>query len=191
MNTVDKKNNQLNRESWIIAAFETLYEDGIEAVRIEPLAKKLRVTKGSFYWHFKNRTELHDALLDYWEKEMTQTVLDFAKEFHGSPQQRLINTMREVIGKERTKYDPAVRNWARSDIKVKKVVEYIDKIRLSFLHGLFIDIGFNKQQAEIRSRLMYYYIMGEVTVTIKEPMAKRMKNLDIKTKIMMQELSGK
>ena len=191
MNTVDKKNNQLNRESWIIAAFETLYEDGIEAVRIEPLAKKLRVTKGSFYWHFKNRTELHDALLDYWEKEMTQTVLDFAKEFHGSPKQRLINTMREVIGKERTKYDPAVRNWARSDIKVKKVVEYIDKIRLSFLHGLFIDIGFSKQQAEIRSRLMYYYIMGECTVTVKEPMTKRMKNLDIKTEIMMQELSGK
>ncbi len=191
MNTIDKTNNQLNRESWILAAFETLYIDGIDAVRIEPLATKLNVTKGSFYWHFKNRTELHDALLDYWQKEMTQTVLDFAKEFHGSPQQRLINTLREVVGKERTKYDPAVRNWARSDIKVKKVVEYIDKIRLSFLHGLFVDIGFDKQQAEIRSRLMYYYIMGEVTVTIKEPMAKRMKNLDIKTEIMMQALPGK
>ncbi len=191
MNTVDKKNNQLNRESWIIAAFETLYEDGIEAVRIEPLAKKLRVTKGSFYWHFKNRTELHDALLDYWEKEMTQSVLDAANEFHGSPRQRLINTLREIVGNERTKYDPAVRNWARTDIKVKKVVEYIDKIRLSFLHGLFIDIGFGKQQAEIRSRLMYYYIMGECTVTIKEPMTKRMNNLDIKTEIMMQALPGK
>jgi AcrR family transcriptional regulator len=190
MNTDNKQNKQLNRESWILAAFETLYIDGIDAVRIEPLATKLNVTKGSFYWHFKNRTELHDALLDYWQKEMTQTVLDFAKEFHGSPQQRLINTLREVVGKERTKYDPAVRNWARTDIKVKKVVEYIDKIRLSFLHGLFVDIGFDKQQAEIRSRLMYYYIMGEVTVTIKEPMAKRMKNLDIKTEIMMQALPG-
>ncbi len=191
MNTDNKQNKQLNRESWILAAFETLYIDGIDAVRIEPLATKLNVTKGSFYWHFKNRTELHDALLDYWEKEMTQSVLDAANEFHGSPKQRLINTLREIVGKERTKYDPAVRNWARSDIKVKKVVEYIDKIRLSFLHGLFIDIGFSKQQAEIRSRLMYYYIMGEVTVTIKEPMTKRMKNLDIKTEIMMQALPGK
>ena len=191
MNTIDKTNNQLNRESWILAAFETLYLDGIDAVRIEPLAVKLNVTKGSFYWHFKNRTELHDALLDYWQKEMTQSVLDAANEFHGSPRQRLINTLREIVGKERTKYDPAVRNWARSDIKVKKVVEYIDKIRLSFLLGLFIDIGFGKQQAEIRSRLMYYYIMGECTVTIKEPMTKRMKNLDIKTEIMMQALPGK
>ncbi len=191
MNTIDKTNNQLNRESWILAAFETLYLDGIDAVRIEPLATKLNVTKGSFYWHFKNRTELHDALLDYWQKEMTQSVLDAANEFHGSPRQRLINTLREIVGNERTKYDPAVRNWARTDIKVKKVVEYIDKIRLSFLLGLFIDIGFGKQQAEIRSRLMYYYIMGECTVTIKEPMTKRMKNLDIKTEIMMQALPGK
>jgi len=190
LNTVDKQSNQLSRESWVIAAFDTLYEVGIDAVRIEPLAKKMNVTKGSFYWHFKNRTELHDALLSYWEKEMTQSVLDAANEFHGSPKQRLINTLRDVVGKERTKYDPAVRTWARNDAKVKKVVEYIDKIRLSFLHGLFVDIGFDKQEAEIRSRLMYYYIMGECTVTIKEPMPKRMKNLDIKTEIMMQALPG-
>lgn len=188
LNTVEKKNKQLNRDSWVLAAFEMLYVDGIDAVRVEPLATKLNVTKGSFYWHFKNRTELHDALLHYWEKEMTQSVLDAANEFHGSPKQRLINALREIVGNERTKYDPAVRNWARADIKVKKVVEYIDKIRLSFLYGLFADIGFDKQQAEIRSRLMYYYIMGECTVTIKEPMSKRMKNLDIKTAIMMQPL---
>jgi AcrR family transcriptional regulator len=190
LNTIDNKNKQLNRESWILAAFNMLYENGIEAVRIEPLAKKLNVTKGSFYWHFKNRTELHDALLEYWEKEMTQSVLDAANEFHGSPRQRLINTLREIIGKERTKYDPFVRNWARNDPKVKKVVEYIDKIRLSFLHGLFVDIGFDKQEAEIRSRLMYYYICGESTVTVKEPMTKRMKKLDIKTEIMMQPFPG-
>ena len=188
LNTVDKDNKQLNRESWVLAAFETLYENGIDAVRIEPLAIKLNVTKGSFYWHFKNRTELHDALLDYWEKEMTQSVLDAANEFHGSPKQRLINALRNIIGKERTKYDPAVRTWARNNAKVRKVVEYIDKIRSSFLHGLFVDIGFDRQEAEIRSRLMYYYIMGECTVTIKEPMSKRMKNLDIKTEIMTQPL---
>jgi AcrR family transcriptional regulator len=187
----DKKNKQLTRESWVLAAFTMLCENGIDAVRVEPLAKKLKVTKGSFYWHFKNRTELHDALLEYWEKEMTQSILDAANEFHGSPRQRLINSLREIIGKERTKYDPFVRNWARNDPKVSKVVEYIDKIRLSFLHGLFLDIGFDTEEAEIRSRMMYYYICGECTVTVKEPMAKRMKKLDIKTEIMMQSLSKK
>ncbi len=191
MKTSDKTNNQLNRESWILAAFNMLYENGIEAVRVEPLAKKLNVTKGSFYWHFKNRTELHDALLEYWEKEMTQSVLDAANEFHGSPRQRLINTMREVVGKERTKYDPAVRNWARNEIKVLKVVEYIDKMRLSFLTTLYVDIGFDEKEADTRARLGYYYIMGESIVTNKEPMTKRMNNLDFKTEIMMQVLPGK
>jgi AcrR family transcriptional regulator len=191
LNTIEKQNKQLNRESWVLSAFDTLYEFGIDAVRIEPLAKKMKVTKGSFYWHFKNRSELHDALLNYWEKEMTQSVLSAANEFHGSPRQRLINALREIVGKERTKYDPAVRTWARNDAKVRKVVEYIDKIRLSFLHGLFVDIGFDQQEAEIRSRLMYYYIMGECTVTVKEPLSKRMKNLDIKTEIMTQPLASK
>jgi len=185
------KKKQLSRESWILTAFNTLYENGIDAVRIEPLAIKLNVTKGSFYWHFKNRLELHDALLDYWQREMTQTVLDFAKEFHGNPRQRMINTLREVVWKERTKYDPAVRNWARTDIKVRKVVQYIDKIRLSFLQGLFIDLGFDKDEAELRARLGYYYIMGECIVSIKEPMAKSIKNLDLKTEIMMQPLAKK
>ena len=186
---VNKSNIQLTRESWIIAAFETLYEEGIDAVCVEPLAKKLKVTKGSFYWHFKNRPELHNALLDYWEKEMTQSVLDEANKFHGNPRQRLINALTEIVGKERTKYDPAVRTWAKTNEKVNKVVEYIDKIRLSFLKGLFDDIGFDKQEAEIRSRLMYYYIMGESLVTVKEPMSTRLKKLGIKTEIMIQPLT--
>ncbi len=63
MNTIDKTNNQLNRESWILAAFETLYLDGIDAVRIEPLAVKLNVTKGSFYWHFKT---VLNSMMPYW-----------------------------------------------------------------------------------------------------------------------------
>lgn len=183
-----KKTLPKTRETWTIAAFNTLYEEGIDNVRVERLAKKLGVTKGSFYWHFKNRADLHGALLDYWTKEMTQTVLDTAKKFHGSPHDRLINTLREVVGKERTKYDPAVRTWARCDHRVQKVVEHIDRIRLSFLHGLFVDIGYDKQEAEIRSRLMYYYIMGECTVTVKEPMSKRLKTLEKKTRIMMQPL---
>jgi len=180
----------LSREAWIVAAFETLYAEGIESVRVERLAKKLSVTKGSFYWHFQNRADLHAALLDYWMKEMTQSVLDTAKNFQGTPRDRLVNTLTEVIGKERTQFDPAVRNWARTDARVQKVVAHIDRIRLSFLHGLFADLGYDEREAEIRSRLMYYYIMGECFVTVKEPMTKRLTTLERKALLMMQPLAG-
>jgi len=179
---------QQTRESWVIAAFNSLYREGIDNVRVERLAIELGVTKGSFYWHFKNREDLLDALIEYWEKEMTQTVLDAAAVFHGSPEDRLINTFREIIGKERTKYDPAVRTWAKTDPGIRKVVEHVDKIRLSFLQGLFRDVGFDEQEAEIRARLMYYYVMGESMVTIQEPLEKRIRMLDVKIRIIMQPL---
>lgn len=176
------------RQSWVIAAFDALYREGISNVRVERIAIELGVTKGSFYWHFKNREDLLDALITYWDKEMTQTVLDAAAVFHGTPEDRLINTFREIISKERTKYDPAVRTWAKFDPHVGRIVERIDQIRLSFLHGLFVDVGFDPEEAEIRARLMYYYVMGESMVTIKEPLEKRIRMLDAKIKIIMQPL---
>ena len=75
------KTQRLSRLSWIKTAFDTLYEEGIEQVRVERLAKKLKVTKGSFYWHFRDRAELLDALIEYWNDEMTRTVLENAEMF--------------------------------------------------------------------------------------------------------------
>ncbi|MFQ5660049.1 MAG: TetR/AcrR family transcriptional regulator [Gammaproteobacteria bacterium] len=179
-----KTKKRLDRDDWINASFKTLHEEGIDQVRIERVARKLGVTKGSFYWHFKDRDALLDVLLEYWAHEMTQTVLNTAKKFHGPPMDRLYNAIREVIGKERARYDPAVRAWARSDPRAQKAVNHIDKIRLSFLHGLFIDVGFNDKEAEIRARLIYYYIIGEWVVTVREPMRKRLAELERKLDIL-------
>ena len=184
--TKNDKNNRQTRESWVLAALETLHKEGIEKVRVERLAKKLGVTKGSFYWHFKDRTDLLDSLLDYWSNELTQSVLDYAKTFYGDPRQRIYNTLDEVIGKERAAYDPAIRSWANHDSQAKRVVAQIDKIRMSFLQGLFVDAGFNEDDAEIRARLMYYYILGEHFVTLKEPMSIRMGKLRKKVDLLLQ-----
>lgn len=189
--TKPKKSNRLNRQDWIIAAFKTLHEEGIEQVRIERLAKKLHVTKGSFYWHFKNRDELLEGLLEYWANEMTQTVLNTTKNFQGSPMNRIYTAFKEVVRKERAKYDPALRAWARTDKRAQKAVAHIDKIRLSFLNDLFLDIGFDGTEAAIRSRLIYYYIIGEWVVTVREPMKKRLANLERKLDILTHSNSHK
>ena len=74
------KNNatHLTTTDWLQAALEMLADAGIGAVKIVPLAKRLGVTSGSFYWHFHNRPELYDAILDYWEREMTDKVMEVA-----------------------------------------------------------------------------------------------------------------
>jgi len=182
---------RLNRQSWITAAFDALIREGVNQVRVERLARRLGVTKGSFYWHFRDRTELLDAVLDYWAREMTQTVLDHAQMFQGDPVQRIYHTLDEIIGKEKARFDPQVRAWASQDARARRAVHRIDSIRMSFLQDLFTDAGFDKTTAEIRARLIYYYILGEHFTTNKEPMKLRLKNLRKKIDLLLRPLPGK
>ena len=179
------KTQRLSRLSWIKTAFDTLYEEGIEQVRVERLAKKLKVTKGSFYWHFRDRAELLDALIEYWNDEMTRTVLENAEMFHGDPKERIVSTLAYIISNERTKYDPAVRAWANHDPEAKKYVEKVDKLRLSFLVGLMRDAGYDEEESEIRARMIYYYVLGEAYVTRKESRSVRLKRIESKAKIFL------
>jgi AcrR family transcriptional regulator len=174
------------RESWITAAFETLVKAGIEQVRIERIARTLGITKGSFYYHFKDRTELLDGVLDYWANEMTETVLVHARMFRGDPIERIYDTAEEIIGKEKAGFDPPVRAWARHDPRAQRAVDQIDKIRLNFLIGLFSDAGFDADEAEIRARLMYYYIVGEHFISNKESRARRLEKLQRKVDLLTQ-----
>lgn len=176
---------RLSRQSWIQVAFTTLVREGVDRVRVESLARNLGVTKGSFYWHFEDRTELLDGVLDYWIEEMTQSVLDHAAMFHGDPVLRIYKSLDEIIGKERAGFDPQFRAWAGQDARVKRRVDRIDRIRLSFLRGLFADAGFGTEAAEIRARLIYYYIIGEHFVTNTEPMGIRLRKLRQKVDLLV------
>lgn len=63
--------SSLGREAWIAAGLAALSSGGVEAVRVEVLARALHVTKGSFYWHFADRRELLDAIVAHWETTTT------------------------------------------------------------------------------------------------------------------------
>lgn len=180
------KAGRQTRGSWIAAAFDTLVKEGIEQVRVERIAKDLGITKGSFYYHFKDRTELLDGVLDYWANEMTQTVLVHAQMFTGDPIERIYATAEEIIGEEKAGFDPPVRAWAHNDPRAQRAVDLIDNIRLNFLIGLFSDAGFDADEAEIRARLMYYYILGEHFISRKEPKARRLKKLQSKIDLLTQ-----
>jgi AcrR family transcriptional regulator len=181
--TDKSKSKRLTRESWVKGAFNTLCEEGIDQVRVERLAKKLKVTKGSFYWHFKDRSELLDALIEYWNDEMTKTVLENAKMFHGDPIERIFFTLRDIISNEKTKHDPPFRAWANHDPKALRYVEKVDKLRTAFLTDLFVDAGFNTEESEIRARMLYYYVLGEAYITKKESRAVRLKRIERKAEI--------
>jgi AcrR family transcriptional regulator len=88
---------RIGREEWIREALKLLLAEGIGGVRVEPLALRLKVTKGSFYWHFKDRAALHAAMLAHWQRIATRAIAERVDQAGGTPRAKL----RRLIGFER------------------------------------------------------------------------------------------
>jgi AcrR family transcriptional regulator len=177
-----KKKKRLTRDDWLKAALD-LSEIGIDAVKVAPLAERMGVTTGSFYWHFKNRQELLEALLDYWEREMTDAAIDAARHFAGSPVDRILYLMESVMLGNLARYDRSIWHWAQSDADANRVFKRALKKRFSFAAWMFSEAGFSKRQAEIRGRMMAVYMMGESTL-IPDSMATRKAALRLEHKVL-------
>ena len=178
------KTERLSREDWIHGALDILVTDGVGGVKIVPLAKRLGVTSGSFYWHFKNRRELRDALLDYWEREMTDAAIEAAKHFDGTPEERIWRLMEQVMTAGLARLDLAFWHWGQSDAAAQTVFLRTLNKRFAFAKWMFEQVGFSKTQAEARGRMMVVYMMGESTLISDAPV-KRKKQLKLKYEILI------
>lgn len=161
------KNNDesvCGRKAWLEAALKTLSNEGVDNVRVERLARDLGVTKGSFYWHFKNRNDLLEQIIYYWSDEMTALVFEKVAHLEVDPKAKILALLEEITLKRRGKFDPPIRSWSKNDKAVAKAVRKVDGQRLAFLAGLFSQAGFNTTDADIRSQLLYGYMIGESSV---------------------------
>jgi AcrR family transcriptional regulator len=165
---------RLGREAWITAARAELIAGGISRVRVEPLATRLGVTTGSFYWHFKDRQALLNALLEDWEA-FNSAALFRAVRGADDPNEQL-NAIANVWLSE-TDYDPAydsaVRDWARTSPEVEKAVRRVDDKRIELLKGIFVGAGYADQKAFIRARITYFHQVGYYAMRIIETKKQR------------------
>ena len=168
---VGARTGRLGREDWIRGALELLSESGVEGVKIVPLADRLGVTSGSFYWHFKDRNDLLRSLLDFWVRSQTDAILE--KLDQGTPSERLFNLMKTLTFGEQARYEVAVRAWAGFDNMAAEVVRATDKRRIEWLRSIFRELGFSGIEAEMRARLFVYYQLAEPSVLWREAKSKR------------------
>jgi AcrR family transcriptional regulator len=166
METVDRKSPRatpLDRNAWIRGALALLTDDGPTGLRVETLAKRLKVTKGSFYWHFKDRRDLVDAVLDEWKEGR---IRDIRKQTAAQPGEELaaLHHTIDVYAAGRNRrglpIELAVREWARRDARAAAVVEEVDAERLTCSARLFTALGVPAEQAAARSVLLYAYVFG-------------------------------
>ncbi len=175
---------RLNKKQWLIQGLEALRVYGLRGLGAEPLAKMIGVTKGSFYNHFKDRQELLNSLLDLWEIEVTVEIINHIARVPGGPKKRLLAMMEYVLKDKFDKYDPAMRAWASHDEIAAEVVRRVDAERLSFITSLFNEAGFSDKQAEMRARVMYYYMIGEFSIMTDDLDTKRMNLLKSTSKFL-------
>ena len=85
-----KNSSRLGRQDWIDTGLKVLAKNGVKSIRVELLAKLMNVTKGSFYWHFKNREELLDALLQEWSDRDTNKIIEQIEAIDGDASSKLL-----------------------------------------------------------------------------------------------------
>ncbi len=151
----------LSREDWILRALTTLDREGIQQVKVERLAVSLGVTKGSFYWHFKNRQDLLESLLEYWSRELEAATQQELDRMPDDPNYRLLWLLGQIADGNLNQHDYAIRRWGAFDPMAAAAVRRVDEKRLAYVRELFLDMGFNDRDADLRSRISYYYVIGE------------------------------
>jgi AcrR family transcriptional regulator len=128
-----KKRTTLTRDDWLAGAMELLREQGIGGVRILTLAQRMGVSRGSFYWHFRDHADLLEGMLEWWEREMTDNVIRHAETASGQAPRRLLALGEYILGSRLTGYDMAVRSWAQADKTAITVFRRVMQKRLVYV----------------------------------------------------------
>ena len=152
---------RLSREEWLARALEVLGRKGAGKLTVESLARQLGVTKGSFYWHFRDRADFFRQLIEYWDERFTQTVIAEISELGGPAEERLLELMRLVLSKRLDRFEMPVRAWAQQNPALAPLVRKVDRHRISFVRSLFLEMGFDEDEAEMRTRVFLTYMITQ------------------------------
>jgi AcrR family transcriptional regulator len=175
---------KLNRDDWLMAALNTLLNEGIANVKILQLAKELGASRGSFYWHFQNREELLLSMLNFWEKETTDTLIKATNELPGPAMKKLCYLMESVLRNDMELYDQSIRAWARFDSMAANFLTRVDDKRYEFITGILRDCGVPDKEMDDRARILMVYLAGDASTMTKEDVANQKESIATKAAIL-------
>jgi AcrR family transcriptional regulator len=161
-----EKPARLSAEDWALAALDVIAESGLAAVAVEPLAKRLGVTKGSFYWHFPSREALLVAALERWEKTEQETVFG-QLEAVSDPRARLKALFQLVAHELKSHVIYSELLKALDHPVVKPVLSRVSERRLEYLTASFRQAGLGRIDAQNRARLLYAAYVGFLQLSLQ------------------------
>lgn len=150
----------LSKTKWLDHGLKILAASGAGRLKADPLAKSLKVTRGSFYWHFRDIGHFHDELLARWRQRATDDVIaDAERDGTGGAQlKRLMRTA--MLGD--TRLERALRAWATQNAQAADAVRSVDKARIAYLAKTLASAGFSGRHASVRAAYIYWAYLGKI-----------------------------
>jgi AcrR family transcriptional regulator len=150
--------DQLSAQHWVDHGIKALIKNGFTALKAEPLAKAMGVSRGSFYWHFKDIGAFHAAILERWREVAAEQIIANveAASAHENP---LPVLLRRTFG-GRPVLEVAVRAWALHDPVARAALQALDRRRLNYVASLFVRSGLPPAAAAARAQIFYWAFLG-------------------------------
>lgn len=165
-----------SRDVWLDAARSALIDSGVDAVKIQPLASRMEIARTSFYWFFKDRKALLDALLEEWEAQNTGAFLAACGSFAETIAEAILNLI--TVFHDDARFSPqldfAIRGWAHQSDAVAQRVHRADETRLDAIRSMFLHFGFEADEADVRARTVYLTQIGYIAMQVREDQAIRL-----------------
>jgi AcrR family transcriptional regulator len=154
--------DRLTKADWIAHGLRTLANAGAGALKVGPMAEALKVSRGSFYWHFRDIADFRAQLLRSWQESMTDRVIEALDAAKGRPD-RLKQLMRGAFTSSR-RLDRAIRSWGAEDRAVASIVASVDARRVAYIAKMLAAAGVDNQTASRRAAFLYWAFLGQPMV---------------------------
>lgn len=166
-------------DGWLEAAYEALLEGGVDAVKILPLAKRLKLSRTSFYWFFKDREELLSALIARWRDKNTGNLVRRTEAYAESIAEATLNVFDCWLDTSLfdAKFEFAIRSWALQSEDILSEVQSADTARLEALGRMFERFGQEPVAADVRARTLYLVQIGYISMQTEEDLDLRLKRI--------------
>ena len=188
----DADRTALTPQAWTDAATEVLVDQGIDHVRVDVLARQLKVTRGSFYWHFRDREELLRSVLRAWREGATVQLTARLEGAHTDPRQQLRDVLslplRGRSAVRAARIELAIRAWARRDELARHAVDEADASRIGYIAQVFSSLGFAVAEARSRAFLLYAFVVGESLMANQGSAAQRLERSRLVEQLLQQPL---
>lgn len=170
-----------SEELWLDAAYDVLIEAGVDQVKVGPLAKRLGLSRTSFYGHFDSREALLTALIARWEAQNTGNLVARCEAYADTIAEGLFNLFDCWLDPALfdARFDFAIRTWALGDPALRSVLEDSDRARITAIAALFSRFGYDDEQSRVRAYTVYYTQIGYISMMVVETVDQRIQRMPL------------